>query len=253
MKRLSAIILSAIMALSVCACGGSKPAETTVSEEDRVKNILVGTDWRNLQRESAELVFKEDGTGKYYDYDCTWELKDNDIVEITYDQKVMGMGTVSYEKTSVPFEFIDDNLPKVIRNDKWQDLQTYIPAENYKTVRGELLDSMIEKAEELSFDKVRSSYNDNEIKAQNYYDNTSQKMTTMVREITKDHVVVSDETYLGSPVNPIQLRGIDDDTMMKLSKGDIITFFGYVSYYSKGFHDISMNGIIVEINLKKNY
>ena len=41
MKRLSAIILSAVMALSVCACGGAKPAETTTEavEETAAEEI----------------------------------------------------------------------------------------------------------------------------------------------------------------------------------------------------------------------
>ena len=260
MKRFLTTILSAVMALSVCACGGgsktaeTNTAETTVGEEDRVKSILVGTDWRNLQRESAKLVFKDDGTGMYYDYDCTWELKDNNIIEITYDQKVMGIGTVSYEKAIIPFEFIDDDLPKVIRTDKWQNLQTYISAENYNTVRGELLDSMIEQAEEFSRDKAISSFDSNKKRAENYYDNTAQKMTTIVREIEDNRVEVSEELYNGLPLNSIDLKGIDEDVMIKLNKGDEITFYGYLSYYSEvGGHSISMNGIIVNINGEKLY
>ena len=242
------------MALSVCACGGAKPAETTVSEEDRVKNILVDTDWMSLQSESDKLSFKEDGTGIYDTHDCTWELKDSNIVEITYDKEVFGYyGSVSHEKAVIPFEFTDDNAPKIIRTDKWQNLQTYIPEGNYKTTRGELLDSLVEQAEEFSRDKVKSSFETNEAKAQNYYDNKPQKMTSTVRSIEKNHIVVSETTFQGLPVNKIGIYGIDNDTMIELNKGDKITFFGYLSYYSNISNDISLYGMIAEINGKKNY
>ena len=44
MKRLSAIILSVVMALSVCACGGAKTEETTAEKTKKVDGIELTID-----------------------------------------------------------------------------------------------------------------------------------------------------------------------------------------------------------------
>ena len=78
-------------------------------------------------------------------------------------------------------------------------------------------------------------------------------MTSTVRSIEKNSIVVSETTYQGLPVDKIGIYGIDNDTMIKLNKGDKITFYGYLSYCSNTFNDISLYGMIVEINGKKTY
>ena len=82
MKRISAIIISAVMALSVCACGGgAKSAETTVAETEGA--FLTSTAWYSLYQ-GTKLVFNTDNTLTYGENKGTWDLE-GDLLSLKYD------------------------------------------------------------------------------------------------------------------------------------------------------------------------
>ena len=93
MKRLSAIILSVVIALSVCACGGgSKIAETTTTAEETTVEetvaeaedaFLTSTVWQSLYQ-GTKLVFNEDKTLTFGVNEGTWQLEGEKVV-IKYD------------------------------------------------------------------------------------------------------------------------------------------------------------------------
>ena len=83
MKRFLTTILSAVMALSVCACGGgAKPEETTTTEETEGA-FLTSTTWYALYQ-GSKLVFNTDNTLTYGENKGTWDLE-GDLLSLKYD------------------------------------------------------------------------------------------------------------------------------------------------------------------------
>lgn len=87
MKRLFTLVLSLIVVLSLCACGGKDLAEE-----------VIGTWEREVKSDSGDTIKQiievyKGGTGSYHyehenehkhgSFDATWEIKD-DILNLTY-------------------------------------------------------------------------------------------------------------------------------------------------------------------------
>lgn len=87
MKKIIALLLVAVMCLSMVACGGGS---------SEAKKELVGQ-WKSIE-EGDVIEFKEDGTGIWYEQSFEWDYEKADQ---KYSMTVIGM--------TVTFEIVDEN------------------------------------------------------------------------------------------------------------------------------------------------
>jgi len=73
------------------------------------------------------------------------------------------------------------------------------------------------------------AYQTKHLEALEEYDNKTVKWTATVHRIEPDRVVMSDETYNGLPVNPLNVF-LDKEELPALDKGDTITVIGTLKF-----------------------
>lgn len=108
MKRIIAIALLVVLALSLVACGGPQPIDPATA--------IVGK-WKN--DEGATMEFKADGTGSCYlgsaGYrDCTWKYNaESGVFEINYSTSTHNATVAQSESGSLVLTFQNVNYKKV--------------------------------------------------------------------------------------------------------------------------------------------
>lgn len=82
---------------------------------------------------------------------------------------------------------------------------------------------------DLNWKLVNHEMLSNSARALEEYDNKTVKWTATVHRIEPDRVVMSDETYNGLPVNPLNVFW-DKEELPALDKGDTITVIGTLKF-----------------------
>lgn len=246
MKKALALILTFVLCLTLCACGGNgtnnEPSTTntiqsaieeTTPPENNELAYLTKEPWKNIFSGKTTIKFSPDGTGKYSKYDMTWEFYDKTLtLYYTYDS------AYGSQDANIEYSIMEYNGTKMLSSAS----SIYVSAANFKEGCAAAKEYMISIAEELDWGAAHDLYLSNGAKAELEYDGKIVKWTAKVNEIADSYCYMANETYNGYPLNSITVY-METDELAKLNKYQMITVIGKLNIGS--FTSINC-GFVVE-------
>ena len=219
MKKAISLLLALVMCLSLCACGGGNdtpktteaPTETT---PDYTEELTFGL-WKKVLMNRATLMFNEDGTGTMSFFNggsntFKWKMSGTTISVITEHNKEY---TYTIDSAKGYTRLItDDGLPYV--------KETYYDAE-----RTEVMANMSAEAVEVDWETVVCAYKDNEVKAQQTYENKPIKFTASPANISSNSFDLYIKTTLKSGFVSVYM---DSDLIASLDGDTTYVFVGCI-------------------------
>ena len=225
MKKIIALLLTLVLCLSICACGGD---DGTLKEKTLIEN-----EWCGLldftTRGQRTVKFEKGGVGSFVYPEAnnetesfTWSINDN-IVNITVNSTDPFGGAYTTEDT---YEYIKTENSTQLKNTT--SFVVFVLKENLESVTNTYKQKMLNEAIDLDWKTVTSVKLSNEVKFKNEYVGKTYKYTAKVYEIDSRYCQVANETYMGLPANSIKVFMASED-LAKISKYSTITVVGILS------------------------
>ena len=219
MKKALSLLLALVLCLSLCACGGGNntPKTTKAPTEtatDFTKELTFGL-WKKVLTNSATLLFNEDGTGtmsffKGGSNTFKWQMSGTTISVITEQNKEY---TYTVDSSKGYYRLLTD------------DGLSYVKETNYNAERQEVITQLSADAVEVDWETVVRDYKDNEVKAQQTYQNKAIKFTASPANISDKMFDIYIKTTLKSGFISVYM---DSDLIASLDSDSTYVFVGYI-------------------------
>lgn len=238
MKKLLALMLSAAMALSLVACGGSTQSIKKTLVENKWKAVL---DYFWAEKERT-MTFNEDGTGTLVDTDgvggdIVWDMQkkdENQVVTIEWKTKNFRGQDLILHYT---LNYVEVNgLPRLVEDNEADDTPHYwifVPADNYKTEIETIKTEQLEKATPLELTQdLLSEMKENSAKFESKYVGVLWKF---------EHMKVINYRYGGDNVAEIYQQDRYNTLTINLSNSDLVELDETATYTVVGTFKIEKN------------